>query len=151
MPPTIIFTVVFAPPPPEPAEPPPATLLAQAPVPRTNRTATAAATLRTMLCSLDIGGCGKLRRAPAQQAPFQPRDEPLGGQRDDGDDEHGGVHAVGVERAARLVDEQPETVLGADELADDGADEREPEGDVQAGDDPRHRGRHDHLPGHLTG
>src|SRR2546423_3976877 len=131
MPPTIIFTVVFAPPPPEPAEPPPATLLAQAPVPRTNRTATAAATLRTMLCSLDIGGCGKLRRAPAQQAPFQPRDEPLGGQRDDGDDEHGGVPAIGVERDARLVVTHPKTILDASDLATERPDRLTADGTAQ--------------------
>src|SRR2546421_12455218 len=102
----MIFTVIFAPPVPVAPEPlpPPATLLAQAPVPRTNRAATATATLRTMLNSLDIGGGWKLRRAPAQQAPFQPGDEPFGGQRDDGDDEHGGVEAIGVERAPGLVD-----------------------------------------------
>src|SRR5256885_443240 len=58
-----------------------------------------------------VRGAGELRGPPAQQPLLQQRDEPLGGQRDDRDDEHPGVHTAGVEGALRGLDEQAQPVL----------------------------------------
>ena len=58
-------------------------------------------------------------------------------------------HAVGVEVVLRGGDDQAQALLGAEELADDGADDREAESDVQAGDDPGQRGRQHHVAGDL--
>ena len=82
------------------------------------------------------------RRAPGQQATFEQGDQVLGDQRDDGDDEHPGEDAVRVETALRWSDDQADAVLGAEHLADEGADDGEAEGGVQAGDDPGQRRGH---------
>src|SRR5213595_752946 len=46
------------------------------------------------------------RRSPAQQPAFEISDAPLGEQGDDGDDDHRGVDARGVERALRVRDQE---------------------------------------------
>src|SRR5215211_3684462 len=87
-----------------------------------------------------VGGGGG-RGTPGEEAAFEQGEQPLREQGDDGDNEHSGVDAGGVEGALRVVDEQAEALVGAGVLAHDGADEREAEGDVQAGQDPRGRAR----------
>ena len=47
------------------------------------------------------------------------------------------------------ADQQAEALVGAEELADDRADEGEAEADVQAGEDPGERRRQDDLTGDL--
>src|SRR5487761_334289 len=90
------------------------------------------------------GGDGRIRRyrrAPGEQPPLQLADQALGGERQDRDDQHRGEHAVRIEVVLRGGDDQPEAFLRAEELADDRADDGEPESHVQARDDPGERGR----------
>src|SRR5581483_11398491 len=79
------------------------------------------------------------RRAPAQHALLERRDQRLGRERDQRDDEHPGEHAIGPEGVHRCSDDQAEALLGTEQLADDRADDREAERDVEARDDPCHR------------
>ena len=53
--------------------------------------------------------------------------------------DHAGEDGVGVELPLRLADDEPDAPLRAEHLADQRADDREPERGVQAGDDPGHR------------
>src|SRR6266568_9341637 len=98
-------------------------------------TASPAAALRNFdiggLTFYGVGACllergvGVVGRAPGQEPALQQGDEELRDQRHHRDQEGPGVDAVGVEVALGLADEQAEPVLRADQLADDGADERE--------------------------
>ena len=88
-------------------------------------------------------------RPPRQQALLDDAHQCLGAQRQQLDHQHRAEHAVGVEGVLRRGDHQTEAVLGAQELADDSADDGEPERDVQAGDDPGHRRGDHHVAHHL--
>src|SRR6478736_6214304 len=73
-----------------------------------------------------------LRGAPPQQAPLEDGDECLRRQGDNGDEDHAGQHPVHVEVVLRRADQQAQALVGAEDLADEGADEGEAEADVQA-------------------
>src|SRR6478609_2181782 len=98
--------------------------------------------------SLDGGASVVLGRTPAQQVVLQDGDEGFGDEGDDRDQHHPGQDTVHVEVVLRRADEQPESLVGPEQLADDRADEGEAETDVQAGQDPRERGRQHHFAGH---
>ena len=66
-------------------------------------------------------------------------DERLGGESDHADDDHRAEDAVRVEVVLRVGDDQPQALLGTQELADDRANDREPERHVETRDDPRQR------------
>src|SRR3954468_15985281 len=68
----------------------------------TARAATTPTVLLRRMSDHSVRGVGGGRRAPPQQPAFQRADPPLGQQRDDGDDQHPGVHPGGVERALRV-------------------------------------------------
>src|SRR5690348_3285399 len=97
----------------------------------------------------DTGITARPRRPPPQQSLLQGGDQSLGDQRDHRDHDHAGEHAVGIEVVLRVADEQPHPFVRAEQLADDGADEREAEADVQAGEDPGERRRQHHVPRRL--
>src|SRR3954453_23807403 len=63
------------------------------------------------------------RGPPPQQPAFEVSDAPLGEQCDDGDDDHRGVDARGVERALRVRNQEADARLGSGVLADDRADQ----------------------------
>src|SRR3954466_6075427 len=74
----------------------------------------------------------RLGRAPAEQPSFGEGEQPLGEQRDDREDGHRRVHPGGVERPLRGGHEEAEPLGRADVLADDRADQRETEADMEA-------------------
>src|SRR4030081_2666222 len=81
-------------------------------------------------------GAGKLGGPPPEQPMLEPGDEPLRDQCDDAHDDHGRPDAVGIECALSVFDQHAESGVSTEELADDGADQREAEAHVQARDDP---------------
>ena len=56
---------------------------------------------------------------------------------------------LGSKLPLRLADDQADAVLSPEHLGDQGADDGEAEGGVQARDDPSHRRRDRHVPGNL--
>src|SRR3984893_3207461 len=83
--------------------------------------------------------------SPFDEPVFESADQALRDQREDRQDEHAGEHAVDVEGVPRVVDELAETSGGPEQFPDHGADDRQPEADVEAGQNPRHRRRDDDL------
>src|SRR4029079_15967652 len=88
-------------------------------------------------------------RAPGQQAILDHRQQPFGDQRYHRDHDHGGEHAVGIERALCGGDQQPQALARPKKFADYAADQCEAEADMEARKDPRPRGRNHHRAGHL--
>src|SRR6476660_4793925 len=99
--------------------------------------------------SLDCRTSVGLGRTPAEQPALEDADQTLGGERDDCDQDHAGEDAVHVEVVLRGPDQQAQALVGAEDLADQGADEGEAEADVQAREDPGEGRRQDHVAGHL--
>src|SRR2546430_2787482 len=95
------------------------------------------ATILLMRYSLDLYVGGSGRRAPAQQPVLGRGQRPFREEGDDGDNDHSGVDAGRVEGSLCGRDEQPEALIRTGVLADDRADQREPEGRVQRREDPR--------------
>src|SRR6267378_228560 len=96
--------------------------------------------MRSSLDSLDICRVDSGVGTPLDETVLEPGHGELGGQRDDGQDEHRGEHAVGVEGRLRGSDHEPDPMDRTEVLAHDRPDEREPEARVQAREDPRQRG-----------
>src|SRR5579862_7904429 len=70
--------------------------------------------------SLDVGIAGR-GWTPGEQAPLQHFHGRFGADGQNPDDQHGRKHAIGVEGVLGSGDNQTKAVLGAKELADDGA------------------------------
>src|SRR2546427_12630349 len=73
-----------------------------------------------------------------------------GALRDEGEDrqqEHAREDPVDVEGVPGVVDELAESRRGPEQFADDGTDDGQPKTDVEAGENPRERGRDDDLEG----
>eukprot|EP01022_Parablepharisma_sp_SALTPOND_P019257 TRINITY_DN325_c0_g4_i2.p1 TRINITY_DN325_c0_g4~~TRINITY_DN325_c0_g4_i2.p1 ORF type:complete len:1147 (-),score=388.80 TRINITY_DN325_c0_g4_i2:349-3789(-) len=87
---------------------------------------------------------------PLQQATFQRMQEPVGCQRHHRQHDHGREHAAGIEGALGGRDQQPDALLGPQELAHHRAHQRKAEAHVQAGQDPRQRRGDHHRRGHLA-
>src|SRR6267143_2853745 len=83
--------------------------------------------------------------SPFDEPVFERSDQALRDQRQDRQDEHAGEHAVDVEGVPGVIDELAEAGGGPEEFPDGGADDGQPETDVEAGQNPRHRGRDDDL------
>src|SRR5260370_1093958 len=83
--------------------------------------------------------------SPLDEPFFDGADHPLRDEREDCEQEHAGKHAVDVEGVPGVVDELAEAARRSEEFADDGADDRQPETDMQAGQNPRERRRDDDL------
>src|SRR4051794_20678496 len=132
MPPTMIFTRS---PPPPPA--PDAAFVRESRQADTDKDAArASAVMAPIVRRADITGPFRVSeldvgagrgRPPPHETAFNHREQPFGEQRDNRDDNHSGVDAGGVERALRVVDEQSKALVGAGVLADDRADDGEPE------------------------
>src|SRR5438445_10217835 len=82
---------------------------------------------------------------PLDETALEPCQGDLGGQRDQGEDEHRREDAVRVERRLRRRDDEPDRVDRAEVLADDGGDQGEAEARVEAREDAGEGGRQDHM------
>src|ERR1700682_5245359 len=83
--------------------------------------------------------------SPLDEPVFERADKSFRNEREDRQDEHAGEHPVHVEGVPGVVDELAETGGGPKQFSDHGADNRQPEADVEAGQNPRHRRRDDDL------
>src|SRR6266516_4513209 len=84
-------------------------------------------------------------RSPLDEPLFERADEALSNEGENRQQEHAGEHAVDVEGVPRVVDQLAEAGGGPEQLPDYGADDGQPEADVEAGENPRKRGRDDDL------
>src|SRR5438309_7215877 len=85
------------------------------------------------------------RRPPPDQTVLERCDQRLRHQRRGGEQSHAGEHTGRVEQVFREIDQLPDSLGRAEELTNDRADQSETEARVQAGGDPRQRGRDDDL------
>src|SRR5687767_12663560 len=76
---------------------------------------------------------------PEDELFLQHLHEEMQGHAEDGQENQHGEHARDVEREVVLEDEVAESLLGADELADDRAEDAEDDRDVEAGEHERQR------------
>src|ERR1700682_4409758 len=75
--------------------------------------------------------------SPFDKTVFEGADQGLGDQREDRQDEHAGKDTIDVEGVPGVVDELAETGGGPEQFPDHGADNRQPEAEVEAGPYPR--------------
>src|SRR5690606_25082965 len=81
-----------------------------------------------------FGGSGG--RLPDHEATFHQADDAVQNEGEDGQDDDAGVDGVDVERAFGLQDEVAYAAGGTQVFTDDGADECQADGGVQAGENP---------------
>src|SRR3954452_10603257 len=92
---------------------------------------------------------GLIDGAPREESLLDETDQELGAEGDHRDDEHAGEDTVRIETVLRGADDQTQTSLSAQDLADQRTDDRETERGVEAGGDPGERRRHGHVPDDL--
>src|SRR2546425_13218013 len=82
---------------------------------------------------------------PLDEPFFDGADHPLRDEREDCEQEHPGEHPVDVESVPGVVDELAEAAGRPEQFANDCPDDRQPETDVKARQDPGQRGGDDDL------
>src|SRR6185437_17041790 len=89
----------------------------------------------------DAGDVAVGRRfgTPGEQTVLKHRHQGFAAERQESDHQHGAEDAVRVEGVLCRGDDQSQTVLRPQKLADDRTDDRKSQGHMQAGDDPGHR------------
>src|SRR5262249_5152373 len=89
-------------------------------------------------------------RLPPEQLPLQAAHEASHDQNPRGENRHAGEYAGRIEGSFALTDEISDSSRGSKILPHDDGDDRHPDADMQAGEDPRQRARDEHMPHQLS-